>query len=163
MFSNWINGILRSFDGYSAHNTDFLALVKVLLTYIWRWLAKCSSSSFYSACGDRGLKQIRKFFSNKCHIYSLVDVNYYKLRNISVSYLILSYLTLPKWRKEQGLFWKGQGRVIQGEITPNNTWFFMKLKTFLLLWDLNNPTPSFAVFWNPLQLSAVSIIDKFCG
>ena len=22
--------------GYSAHNTDFLALVKVLLTYIWR-------------------------------------------------------------------------------------------------------------------------------
>ena len=96
MFSIWINGILSSLHGYSAHNTDFLALVKVLLTYIWRWLGKFSSSSFYSACGDRGLKQIRKFFSNKCHIYSLLDVNYYKLGNIYIyiSYLILSYLIL---------------------------------------------------------------------
>ena len=66
MFSIWINGILSSLDEYSAHNTDFLALVKVLLTYICRWLAKCSSSSFYSACGDRGLKQIRKIFQIKC-------------------------------------------------------------------------------------------------
>ena len=37
------------------HNTDFLTLVKVLLTYIWRGLAKCSSSSSYYVCGDRGL------------------------------------------------------------------------------------------------------------
>ena len=44
---------------------DFLALAKVILTYISRWLAKCSSSSFYSAYGDRGLKQARKIFSNK--------------------------------------------------------------------------------------------------
>ena len=62
MFSIWINGIVSSLDEYSAHNTDFLALVKVLLTYIWRLLAKSPSSSFYSASGDRGLKQIRKFF-----------------------------------------------------------------------------------------------------
>ena len=46
----------------STHNTNFLALVRVLLTYIWRLLVKCSSSSFYSACGNRGLKQIGKFF-----------------------------------------------------------------------------------------------------
>ena len=75
MFSIWINGILSSLDGYFVHKTDFLALVKVLLTYIWRWLTKCSSSSFHSACGDRGLKQIRKFFSNKCHLYSLLSQN----------------------------------------------------------------------------------------
>ena len=48
MISIWINGILSSLDGYSAHNTDFLALVKVLLT----------SSSFYSACEDRGLSSM---------------------------------------------------------------------------------------------------------
>ena len=34
MFSIWINGILSSLSGYSVRNTDFLALVKVLLTYI---------------------------------------------------------------------------------------------------------------------------------
>ena len=62
MFSIWISGILSSLDEYSAHNTDFLGSVKVLLSYIWRWLAKCLSSCFYSACGDRGLKQIIKFF-----------------------------------------------------------------------------------------------------
>ena len=72
MFSIWINGILSSLDGYYVHNTDFLALVKVLLTYIWRWLAKCSSSSFYSACGDRGLKQIRKIFQISSHVSSLL-------------------------------------------------------------------------------------------
>ena len=65
--------------GYSAHITDYLVLVKVLLTYIWRWLAKYSSSSFYSACGDRGLKQIRKIFSNKCPCI---------------------FSTWPNWRKE---------------------------------------------------------------
>ena len=86
--------------GYSAHITDFLALVKVLLTYIWRWLAKHSSSSFYSACEDRGLKQIRKIFSNKCPCI---------------------FSTWPNWRKEEGLSRWGQGRMVQGEITPNST------------------------------------------
>ena len=65
----------RNFEliGYSVHNTDFLALVKVLLTYICRCLAKCSSFSFYSACGYTGLKQIRKFFfQRKAHVYSLL-------------------------------------------------------------------------------------------
>ena len=71
MFSIWINRILSSLDGYSAYNTDFLALVKVLFTYIWRLLAKCSSSSFYSACGDRGLKQVRKFFFQISDMYIL--------------------------------------------------------------------------------------------
>ena len=66
---------------------NFLASVKVLLRYIWRWLAKCSSSSFYSACGDRGLKQIRKIFSNKCSCI---------------------FSTSPKWRKEDGLFLAGK-------------------------------------------------------
>ena len=33
MFSIWINGILSSSDGYSAHNTDFFGLSKGL-TYI---------------------------------------------------------------------------------------------------------------------------------
>ena len=92
MFSIWINIFLSSLDGYSAHNTDFLALVKVLFTYIWRWLAKCSSSSFYSACGDRGLKQIRKIFSNKCPCI---------------------FSTWPNWRKEEDLFSKGRGRMVQ--------------------------------------------------
>ena len=65
MFSIWINRIiLSSLDGCSEPNADFLALVEVLLTYIWRWLAKGSSSFFYSSCGDRGLP--------KCHVYSLL-------------------------------------------------------------------------------------------
>ena len=65
MFSIWINRIiLSSLDGCSEHNADFLALVEVLLTYIWRWLAKGSSSFFYSSCGDRGLP--------KCHVHSLL-------------------------------------------------------------------------------------------
>ena len=38
MFSNWINGILSSLDGYSAYNTDFLNLVKVLRTYICTYI-----------------------------------------------------------------------------------------------------------------------------
>ena len=72
MFSNLDKWNFELLDGYSAHNKDFLALVG--LTYIWRWLAKCSSSSFCSAHGDRGLKQI-SFFSNKCHVYSLLGQN----------------------------------------------------------------------------------------
>ena len=62
MFFIWMNGLFSSLDGYSAHNANYLALVKVSLTYIWRWLAKCSSSCLCSFCGDRGLKQIRKIF-----------------------------------------------------------------------------------------------------
>ena len=134
MFSIWINGILSSLDEYSAHNTDFLALVKVLLTYIWRWLAKCSSSSFYSACGDRGLKQIRKFFSNKCHVYSLLGQNEGK-RKVFFE------------RGKEGWY-----RVRLPQIARS---FFMRLKKFLLLWNLNNPTPSVAVFQTLLQLRAV--------
>ena len=111
--------------GYSAHITNFLAIVKVLLTYIWRWLAKYSSSSFYSACGDRGLKQIRKIFPNKCPCI---------------------FSTRPNWKNEEGFSRKGQGMMVKGEITPNSTQFFMRLKNFFLLWNLNNPTPSFAVF-----------------
>ena len=104
MFSIWINGILSSLDGYSAHNTDFLALVKVLLTYIWRWLAKCSSSSFYSACGDRGLKQIRKFFfqisamyfhyltkMTKRPPYQFFPCNFYKRRFGPQNFLTFSF------------------------------------------------------------------------
>ena len=87
--------------GYTAHITDFLGLGKVLLTYIWRWLAKCSSCSFYSACGDGG--QI------SAHVYSLL----------------------------------GQ---IEGK---RKVLFFMKLKKFLFLWNLNKPTPSFVVFRTP--------------
>ena len=30
-------------------------------------------------------------------------------------------LYLAKLKKEEGLFWREQGRVVQGEITPNNT------------------------------------------
>ena len=52
-------GILR------AHNTDFWVSTKVLLTFTCGWLAKYSSSSFYSACGGWGIKPIRKFFPNK--------------------------------------------------------------------------------------------------
>ena len=124
--------------GYSAHITDFLALVKVLLTYIWRWLAKCSSSSFYSACGDRGLKQIRKIFSNKCPCI---------------------FSTWPNWRKEEGLFWKEQGRVMQGEITPNSTYFFMRLKSFSFyeIWTI---PLSPLLFLEPL--AAKCCVDKFC-
>ena len=115
--------------GYSAHVTDFLALVKVLLTYIWRWLAKCSSFSFYSVCGNRGLKQTREIFSNKCPCI---------------------FSTWSNWRKEVFL---GRGRqewckVRLPQIALNET-------KFLLLWNLDNPTPSFAVFWNPIQLNTV--------
>ena len=58
---NWEKYVFRldkwNFEliGYFELVTDFLAIIKVLLTYIWRLLAKCSPSSFYSACGDRGL------------------------------------------------------------------------------------------------------------
>ena len=65
MFSIWINRILSSLNRYSTRNTDFLALVKVLLTCIWRWLAKYSSSSFYSAYGDRGLSAIHILYLAK--------------------------------------------------------------------------------------------------
>ena len=89
---NWKKYLLHldkwnfEFIGYSVHIAEFLALVRVLLTYIWRWLAKCLSSSFYSACGDRELKQTRKFFSNKC---------------------FRIYFSQPNWRKEV-FFWSGR-------------------------------------------------------
>ena len=65
MFSIWINQILSPVDGYLAHNTDFLSLMKVLLTYIWRSSAKCSSFPFYSACGDTGLSAIHILYLTK--------------------------------------------------------------------------------------------------
>ena len=78
MVSIWINGILSSL-GILCILRFFLVLVKVLLTYIWRLLAKCSSSSLYSACGNKRLKQIRRIFSNKCPC---------------------KFSTWPNWRKE---------------------------------------------------------------
>ena len=75
-FPIWINGILGWLDGYSVHNTDFLALAKVLLAYTWTWLGKCSSSSFYSACGDRGLKKSESFFKiSAMYILYLTKMN----------------------------------------------------------------------------------------
>ena len=133
MFSIWINGILSSLDGYSAHNTDFLALVKVLLTYVRRWLAKCSSFSFYSACGDRGLKQIRKFFQISAHVYSL-------LGQTDIFF---------------GRAGKGPCRMRLHQIALS---FFMRLRKSLLLWNLNNPTPPFLFFRTPYNC-----VDKFCG
>ena len=108
--------------GYSEHITDFSALVKVLLIYIWRWLAKCLSSSIYSACGNRGLIQTRKVFSNKCPCI---------------------FSTWPNWREEvffgrvRQEWWKV--RLPQTALSFNDT-------KFLLFLNLNNPTPSFAVF-----------------
>ena len=63
MFSIWINIILSLLDGYSAHNTYFLALGKVLLTYVWRWLAKYSIILFLLFLWGYG---------TKCHVYSLL-------------------------------------------------------------------------------------------
>ena len=119
----WINGILSSLDGYSVHNTDFLALVKVLLTYIWRWLAKCSSSSFYSACVDKGLKQINFFFQ--------------------ISAIYIFYLAKIKERGRS--FLNGARKGDTGWDYPRYHVVFMRLRKILLLWNLNNPTSSFAV------------------
>ena len=125
---------------YSAHNTDFLALVKVQLTYIWRWLTKRSSSLFYSACGDGGLKQIRKFFfSNNCSCI---------------------FSAWPNWRKEEDLFWIGQGRVMQGEITLNSSEIFMRLKEFLLWNEIWTIPHSPLLFLEPLINKCC--VDKFC-
>ena len=131
MFSIWINRILSWFDGCSANNTDFLALVKVLLTYIWRWLAKCSSSSFYSACGDRGLKQ-----------------SFFQISDIYILYL-------AKMKERERSFLKRARKGDTGWDYPKYHVVFYETKKFILLWNLNNPTPSFAVFYNSLQLSAV--------
>ena len=138
MFSIWINRILSSLDGYSAYNTDFLALVKVLFTYIWRLLAKCSSSSFYSACGDRGLKQTKNIFSSKCPYQRRIQTaSTFKMER----FVIIANSFAPSWilqqsqirpcmhilclakLKERGLFWEEQARIVRGEITPNSTQF----------------------------------------
>ena len=109
--------------GYFGHITEFLALVKVLLTYIWRWFAKCSSSSLYSARGDRGLKKITKIFSNKCpFIFSI----------------------RPNWRKE--VFFERDRQEWCNKRLPQTSLSFYEIKTFLLLWNLNNTTPSFSSF-----------------
>ena len=108
--------------GYSEHITNYLAYVKALLTYMWRWLGKRSSSSFYSSCGDRGLKQTRKFFLSKCPCI---------------------FCTRPNWRKEV-LFGRGRQEWCKA-ILPQIVFSFNETK-FLLLCNLNNTTFSFAVF-----------------
>ena len=107
---------------YSEHITDFLASVKVQLTYIYRWLAKFSSSSFYSACGDKGLKQTRIIFSKKCPCI---------------------FSTWPNWRKE---FFFGRGRQEWCKVRLPQIALSFNETRFLLLWNLNNPTSCFAVF-----------------
>ena len=128
MFSIWINGILSPL-GILRILQIFLALLKVLLTYIWRWLANCSSSSF---CGRRGLERIRMIFSNK---YPCI------------------FSTWPNWRK---VVFFGIGRqewckvrLLQIALS------FNEIKKVCLLWNLNHPTISFSVFWKPAQLSTV--------
>ena len=118
----------------------FLALIKVLLTYIWRWSAKCSSSSFYSACGNRGLKQINIFFSNKCHIYFLHGQNKGKRKVFF----------------ERGK--KGWYRVRLPQIScsfhetkKNSPWKIWIIPPLLLCY-----------FLKPLTIKCWQIIDKFC-
>ena len=111
--------------GYSAHITDYLVLVKVLLTYIWRWLAKYSSSSFYSACGDRGLKQIRKIFQISSHVSSLLG---------------------QTEGKRKAFFQRDRGGWCKVRLPQIALSLFKRLKKFLLLWNLSNPTPSFVDF-----------------
>ena len=118
---------------FCTYYTELLALVKVLLRYIWRWFAKCSSSSccsacgdtglnFYSACGDRWLKQTKKIFSNKCpQIFSI----------------------WPNWKKE---VLSGRGRQEWCKVRLPQIAFSFNETKFFLLWNVNNPTPSFAVF-----------------
>ena len=128
MFSIWINGILSPL-GILRILQIFLALLKVLLTYIWRWLANCLSSSF---CGRRGLERIRMIFSNKCPCI---------------------FSTWPNWRK---VVFFGIGRqewckvrLLQIALS------FNKIKKVCLLWNLNHLTISFSIFWKPAQLSTV--------
>ena len=128
MFSIWINGILSPL-GILRILQIFLALLKVLLTYIWRWLANCSSSSF---CGRWGLERIRMIFSNKCPCI---------------------FSTWPNWRK---VVFFGIGRqewckvrLLQIALS------FNKIKKVCLLWNLNHLTISFSIFWKPAQLSTV--------
>ena len=126
MLSIWMNRILSSLVGYSVHNTDFLALVKVLLTYIWRRLAKCSSSSFYSACGDRGLKQINFFFQ--------------------ISAIYIFYLAKIK---EESPFLKGVRKSDTGWDYPRYHVVFMRQRKFSFyeIWIISPPPLPF--FKNP--------------
>ena len=41
-------------------------------------------------------------------------------------------LYLAKLMKRRRFFWKGQGKMVQGEITPDSTYFLIRLKKFLL-------------------------------
>ena len=133
MFSIWMNGILSSLDILRLLQI-FLALVKALPTYIWKWLAKRSSSSICSACGDSGLKQTRKIFSNKCPCI---------------------FSTWPNWMKEVFL---GRGRqewckVKFSQIELN----FKRLNSsFCEIWII--PPPFLLSFRTPKYC-----LDKFCG
>ena len=95
MFSIWINRILISLR--------ILPILQVFCpskgpTYIWRRLAKCSSSPFYSAGGNRGKNKSESLFFKEVSMYIL-------------------YLAKLKGRSKR----KGQGRVGHGEITPNSS------------------------------------------
>ena len=59
----------------------------------------------------------------------------------------LHFTSTGKYSGHQKVFfWKEQGRVVQAEITSNSSYFLMRLQKFLLLWNLNNSIPFFAVF-----------------
>ena len=108
-------------------------------TFILRWLAKFSSSSFYSACGDRVLKQIRKvfrFFKLSAHVYSLLGQN-----------------------EGKRSFLEGIGKNSARWDYPKQHLVFMRLKKFLLQWNLNNLTPPL-LFLEPHTTKYY--VDKFC-
>ena len=64
MFSIWINRILSSLDGYSAHDADFFGLSQGLTYIHLEMICKVFIILILLCCGDRGLP--------KCHVYSLL-------------------------------------------------------------------------------------------
>ena len=128
MFSIWINGILRPL-GILRILQIFLALLKVLLTYIWRWLANCSSSSF---CGRRGLERIRMIFSNKCPCIFSTWPNWRKV--------VFFGIGRQEWRKV---------RLLQIALS------FNEIKKVCPFVKFESSHHSFSVFWKPAQLSTV--------
>ena len=56
--------------GYSVHITEFLALVKVLFTYIWRQLAKVHHPLFTLPVGIGDLNKPDRFFQVSALIFS---------------------------------------------------------------------------------------------